>query len=171
MRTCKLFPVALILLSFSLLAATQARANGIDNFVYESGSNTFTWELPANPVITPGDIYPGDAFTISDVSFFENGVAMIGTLDFYNTAAGGGFDLWIGDGLFLSNAFGTQLYNGPDGAPLFSPGTFSFIDYGNSDCPTYGTTLQVTSTPEPATLSLLAIGCALGLALFFLRKN
>lgn len=171
MRTSRLFSAALLLLSFSLLAASQIRADGIDSYVYEFGGKTFTWELPTNPVTAPDDFVSGNSFTIPDLSFSENGVAMVGTLDFFNASSGGGFDLWIGDYFFLSDAFGPQLYTGPESAPTMLTGTFSLIDEGNGDFPIGETTLQVTSVPEPSTLSLLAIGLAIGLAFTFLRKN
>jgi hypothetical protein len=168
-----MFSAALLLLSFSLLAASQIRADGMDSYVYEFGGNTFTWELPTNPVIAPDNAYLGMGFTIPDLSFSENGVAMVGTLDFYNTSMDGGFDLWIG-GYYFSNAYGPQLYTGPESAPTLLTGTFSLTDYGNGDSPTEGNILQVTSVssvPEPSTFSLLAIGLAIGLVFTFLRKN
>ena len=54
MRTYRLFSAAL-LLSFSLLAASQIRADEI-NYLYTSAGNTFTWTLPTNPVIAPADV-------------------------------------------------------------------------------------------------------------------
>lgn len=174
MRTSKLFSAALLLLSFSLLAASQIRADGIDNYLYNFGGNTFIWELPTNPVITPDNVDPGVSFTIPDLSFSENGVAMVGTLDFFNTSSGGGFDLWIGD-YYFCNAYGLQLYTGPypypESAPTLLTGTFSLVDSGNDDSPTSGNILKVTSVPEPSTLSLVAIGLAMGLVFTFLRKN
>ncbi|MGB2676630.1 MAG: PEP-CTERM sorting domain-containing protein [Candidatus Acidiferrum sp.] len=173
MRTSILFSAALLLLSFSLLAASQIRADGI-NYSYTSGGTTFTWELPTNPVIAAGNAYPGEGFTIPGLSFSEsnNPVPMVGIIDFFNSLWGGGFDLKSGGGLLI-NAYGPQLYTGPESAPTMLMGTFSTIDYGSdtsgATAPTSVSTLALTSVPEPSTLSLLAIGLAIGLALTFLR--
>ncbi len=104
MRIYKLFSAALLLLSFSLLAASQIRADEI-NYSYSSAGNTFTWTLPTNPVIAPVDVDAGMSFTIPNLSFSENGVPLVGTFDFFSFVDGGGFDL-IGGGGFLINAFG-----------------------------------------------------------------
>jgi hypothetical protein len=165
----------LLLLTFSLLTASQIRADGTPDgstsYVYEFNGNTFTWELPTSPVITPDNASPGNYFTLTDLSFSENGVAMVGTMDFYNTSMLGGFDLLIGN-TYLCDADGPQLYTGPEGAPTFLSGNFSLFDFGNGDPANFGTTsLNVTTVPEPSTLSLLAVGLAMGLALTFLRKN
>jgi hypothetical protein len=175
MRTSKLFSAGLVF-CFSLLAASQIRADGILNYEYKSGSNTFTWQLPTNPMIAPGNAFPGLGFTIPDVSFSENGVSMVGTLDFFNfnSIFNGGFDLWNGGG-YLINAMGPQLYTGPETAPTMVASSFSgFIDFGSDTSPNAqpipgGGSAQVKSTPEPSTLSLLAVGLAIGLALTFLR--
>jgi hypothetical protein len=170
MRISKLFSAALLLFCFSLLAASQVRADGTTDYVYEAGGNTFTWNVPTNPVSAPNNVFSGEGFIIPDLSFTENGSAMVGTLDFYNTSSGGGFDLWVGNYSFLSNAYGSQLYTGLESAPTLIPGTFSLTDYGNGDCP-YGGTLKVIPTPEPSALSMLAIGLAIILGFAFLRKN
>jgi hypothetical protein len=172
MQTSKLSFAALTCLAFSLFAATELKADGTYNYVYESGGNTFTWQLSANPVITPDNVSLGEYFTIPDFSFSENGVATSAYLDFYNTSLGGGFDLWDGS-IFLSYAFGPQLYTGPETAPTMLTGTFSLTDYGNFDfaSPASQSTLQVTAVPEPSTLSLLGIGVAMGLMGFLFRKS
>jgi hypothetical protein len=170
MRTRKLFSAALLLLSFSLLAASQIRADGID-YSFTSGSNTFTWTLPTNPVIAPGDAHPPDGFTIPNWSFSENGVPMVGTFDFFSTLFLGGFDLKSNGGILI-NAMGDQLYSGPETAPTMLTGSFGVADFGSdtsgSNPPTM-VMLQPKSVPEPSTLSLLAMGLAIGLALTFVR--
>lgn len=171
MRSCKLLSAVLVFLSFLLLAATQVRADGANNYVYAANGNTFTWSLPANPAMTSDNVDVGDYSTFCDVSLSENGVAMSGTLDFYNTNWGGGFDLWTGTNFPLVDAYGPQLYTGLESAPTFLPGTFSFTDYGNGNGPVYGGTLQVTPAPEPSTLCMLGIGLAIFLGFALLRKN
>jgi hypothetical protein len=171
MRTSKLFSVALLLLSFSLLAASQSRADGTTDYVYVADGNTFTWDLPTNPVNTPSNVYSGTGFIIPGLSFSENGVAMVGTLDVYNNSSGGGFDLWVGDYSFLSNAYGPQLYSGAESAPTLFTGTFFLTDYGNDSMPPYAGTLQATTAPEPSSLYMLAIGLLILLGFAGLRKN
>ena len=175
MRIYKLFSAALLLLSFSLLAASQVRADEI-NYSYSSAGNTFTWTLPTNPVIAPADVDAGLSFTIPNLSFLENGVPLVGTFDFFSFGNGGGFDL-IGGGGFLINAFGDQVYSGPESAPTMLTGGFgTFEDFGSdtsgetSNPGTLKGTLVSTSVPEPSTLSLLAIALAIGLALTFVRS-
>jgi hypothetical protein len=175
MPLTKLFSAALLLLTFSLIAASQIRADGtpsgITSYEYEFDGNNFTWELPTNPVITSNNATPGMYFTISDLSFSENGVAMIGTIDFYNTSMLGGFDLLSG-GSYLCDADGPQLYTGPESAPTLLGGNFSLYDFGNGNPATFGnTTLAATTVPEPSTLSFVAVGLAMGLALTILRKK
>lgn len=171
MRTYKRFSLAVLVLCFSLLSAGQLRADGTIDYVYQAGGNTFTWDLPTNPVIAPANVYSGEGFIITDLSFSENGVAMVGTLDFYNTSLGGGFDLWTGNYSFLADAYGSQLYSGPESAPTLLAGTFSFTDDGNGNSAPYGGTLGVTSVPEPSTFYMLGVGLAMILGFAFLRKN
>ena len=180
MRMYKLFSAGLLLLSFSLLAASQIRADEID-YSYTSAGNTFTWTLPTNPVIAPADVDAGMSFTIPNSSFLENGVPLVGTFDFFSFGDGGGFDLIVGSG-FLINAFGAgwppfgqQVYSGPESAPTMLKGPFgTFTDFGNDATGNTSNpgTLKVVSTsvPEPSTLSLLAIALAIALALTFVRS-
>jgi hypothetical protein len=171
MRSCKLLSAVLVFLSFLLLAATEVRADGTTDYVYAVNGNTFTWSLPTNPEMTSDNVDVGNYFTFSDVSLSENGVAMSGTLDFYNTKWGGGFDLWTGTTFPLLDAYGPQLYTGLESAPTLLPGPFSLTDYGNGDCPVYAGTLEVIPTPEPSALCMLAIGLAIILGFAFIRKN
>ena len=175
MRTCKVFSAALLLLSFSLLVASQVRADEI-NYSYTSGSNTFTWTLPINPVIAPVDVHTPNGFTIPNWSFSENGAPMVGTFDFFSTLFDGGFDLKSGGGLLI-NAMGDQLYSGPESAPTMLTGSFATVDFGSDTSgskPPTPVMLEPSSAspvPEPSTFSLWAVGLALGLAVTFVRKR
>jgi hypothetical protein len=175
MRTFKLLSASLFLLCFSLLAASQVRADSL-SYVYQFGGNTFAWVLPTNPVISPGNFQLGGSFTIPDVSFTENnGAPTLGTVDFFNSSLLGGFDLYVGSFDFLSDAQGSQLYSGPESGPTLLAGTFFLTEFGNSGTPlgtgTLTATTVSTSIPEPSTILLSAIGLAIGLVLTLLRKN
>jgi hypothetical protein len=165
MRIYKLFSAALLLLSFSLFAASQIRADEI-NYLYTSAGNTFTWTLPRNPVIPPADVTAPMSFTIPNLSFSENGVPSVGTFDFFSLGSGGGFDLFGGGVNLLINAFGDQVYSNTLSNPTMLPGPFApFTDCGSDPIcsnPNPGT-LKATSTsvPEPSTLLFLAIGLAI----------
>ena len=69
-------------------------------YTYTVGSDTFTWTLPINPAIAPGNsscapTMPPSlcSFTIPNESFTLNGEKMTGTFDFFDTSNSGGFDL------------------------------------------------------------------------------
>jgi hypothetical protein len=172
MRTFR-HSASLFLLCFSLLAASQVRADSL-SYVYQFDGNTFAWVLPTNPVISPSNVVPSSSFTIPDVSFTENnGAPTVGTVDFFNSSNFGGFDLYVGNFDFLSDAEGPQLYSGPEGGPTLLTGTFSLTEFGNVGTPIGTGTLQVTpvqSIPEPSTILLLATGFAIGLVFTLLRK-
>ena len=170
-----------LLLCFSLLSAQQARADTID-YMWQFGGTTLTWSLPTNPVILPGNSMDTLSFTIPGVSFKENGVlsSLPGTVDFFSMSPvfdpfPGGFDLYTGNFNFLADAFGQQLYTGPESAPTLKSGTFTLTELNSDGNPvgdgTLTATLVSTSVPEPSTVLLSAIGLAIGLALTVLRKN
>jgi hypothetical protein len=172
MRIYKLFSAAFLLLSFSLLVASQVRADEI-NYSSTSGSNTFTWTLPTNPVIAPADVHTPNGFTIPNRSFSENGAPMVGTFDFFSTLFDGGFQLTSGVSLLI-NAQGDQLYSGPESAPTMLTGSFATIDFGgdtDGSKPPTPVTIQPSPVPEPSTFSLWTVGLALGLAVTFVREG
>lgn len=183
-----------VLATLALLTAPQLRANSITlNYNYQSGGNTFTWQLPVNPILSSTNYTLSYLFTFNNLSFTENGVAMTGTMDFYSTMNGGGFDLYLGSGPpqppYLADALGMplsnpqlsqQLYSGPESAPTMLTGTFTLADYATTDPVNYNGpgipgTLQVTpvtTVPEPSTLLLMTVAMAFSLAVAaFLRKN
>jgi hypothetical protein len=180
MRTVKL-GFAAILFAATLFSASQVRADGTDYYTYVADGNTFTWQLPSQPVVKPVNVEPGQAFTLDHVTVIENGLTLVGEMDFYNINDPGGFDFWINNPanpIVYINAFGPQLYSGPESAPTMLTGTFSFADYGNDGDPNtpapYTGTLHVTGVteaPEPSALLLVLIGGMLTMAAFVLRRN
>jgi hypothetical protein len=155
----KFLGIFALLIFLALSSANFAMADGIDQFTYTAGGNTFTWQLPASPSPTSDNIYPGVAFTIPDVLVSVNGgTPQLGSFDFYSTMCSGGFDLTFGDNV-PANTIGQQLYTGWEGTPTFIIGTFLETDYGPSDNGIPGT--LVISTPEPSSLLLLAAGVVL----------
>lgn len=89
---------AVSIASLTLIPAGQARADSFDDFNYRFGGNTFTWELPSWPVVTPDNTYAGMMFMLPDVSVSENGgPAMPGTMDYWSSNCDGGMDFYAGD--------------------------------------------------------------------------
>jgi hypothetical protein len=171
----KLVCFAVLLLAFTLLSAAPLRADSVTEYIYRSGDNTFTWQLPTHPVLTPVDVSLGSSFTIENLSFIENGVPMVGTMDFFNSSSSGGFDLYLNNFDFLVNNVGPQLYFGSEGSPTLRSGLFFLLDYGNTDTPQNLGILEAKAVtelvPEPSTFALLAAGLVMGLAILLLRKN
>ncbi len=156
-----------VLAAFALFSATQAQADTIDNFTYQEGGNTFTWQLPSSPTISADNYLPGLAFAITDVTYSENDIPQNpASLTFLSLPVGGGFFLFDTFQGVLS--FGSQIYSGTEDAPTFLTGTFSLPDYFSStDGNGIPATLTITPVPEPSSLMLLGTGmlALLGLAL------
>ena len=153
----KLFGICGLTILLAAASAPLAKADGVDTFSYQAAGTTFTWQLPNSPTPTGPDVYPGWGFTLENIPVSVNGAApVLGSFDFFSNACSGGFDLSIGSNV-PADAYGPMLYMGPESAPTFLPGKFSFTDYGSSNNGVSGT-LAITNVPEPSSLGLLAIG-------------
>ena len=178
--TRKIFGSCGLALVLALFAASMTKADSVDNFTYTSNGNTFVWQLPASPVPDSGDVYPGMAFFLNNVSVSENGGAgVLTSLGFYSAASAGGFDMTIGN-TYVTTGW-VPLYSGPESAPTFLQGTFHLTDYGwqlnssqantlsDSD-PGVPGTLSIVAMPEPSSLVLLIAG-SLGLLAITRRRG
>ncbi len=150
-----IFGLAMLL---ALCSASLTKADGLDNFTYTAGGNTFTWQLPSSPAPAVADVYPGFGFTLNNVLVSENGgTPVLASFDFYSTWSAGGFDLTVGNNM-LANTAWQQLYQGWEGAPTFLTGTFLLTDYAANEDTFPGTLDITTNVPEPSALGLLAVG-------------
>ena len=146
-----------VLAVFALFSATQAQADTIDDFTYQDGGNTFTWQLPSSP--TPAIFLPGSGFAITDVTYSENDILQNPAfLIFPSLSSEGGF--LLSDTFQAIQSLGSQLYFGTEDAPTFLEGTFSLPDIISGDDTA---TLTIKSVPEPSSTMLIGMGM---LALF-----
>jgi hypothetical protein len=160
-----LFVSYLVLAVAALFSATPAQADGIDTFTYQSGDNTFTWELQSSPDPTLANFSPVPSlgFLMSDVVYFENGIpqgpALFEFLLF--PGGGGGFELIDTiQGTHPILASGPQIFSGSELTPTFLTGIFPLTDTA-VDPKGVATTLRITAVPEPSSLMLLGTGLAL----------
>jgi hypothetical protein len=153
----------------ALLVSTGiAKADGVDTFTYQSGGNTYVWQLPDSPSPDSGDVYPGDGFLLNNVEVSENGGARIlGSFGFYTAICAGGFDLTVGDNSMITTGW-VPLYSGPEWSPTFLPGTYDLTDYAIDNTGCDGT--LVIATPEPSGISLLGLGLLAVLLRFHSKK-
>src|SRR5580700_4614421 len=89
----------LMVMACALFTASRAKADAIDHFTFKTGSDVYTWILPASPVITPGNFSDDTAFTKMDVAYDLNRVLQTpAEFDFFARRDGGGFELLLPDG-------------------------------------------------------------------------
>jgi len=161
------FVPVLALAAFLLLAPTQLRADGFDNFTFTdvASDNSFslvmTWQLPSNP--TPDPAIPGAGFELYSVNVSQilDGVdqgIVIDSMAFTNANTS---ELpWQFLDLYASLSGSGSMYSGDESSPTFLPGTYSGVDFVNLDlngAPS-NATLSIVSTPEPSSILMLMIG-------------
>jgi hypothetical protein len=182
MRRVSLY-AALAVLLCAFVSPSQSHADGLDDFTLTDGlGNTITWQLPASP--TPSFVTPL-SFQLFNVPGTINGIAGEAlNPEFINQNAGGGLMFAntadtigiVGTSGVIGGVTSPQLYSGPENAPTFLTGTFSFpvltaINEVSQGITTGTLTItpDVTPAPEPSTLVLLAAGL-LGMGAIFLGK-
>jgi hypothetical protein len=153
----KLIGIFAVAILFAVVSAPVAKADGVDTIMYQTGGNTFVWQLPCSPTPAGADGYPGYGFTLHNIPVSVNGAApVLGSFDFFSALCAGGFDLTFGSNV-PADAYGPLLYMGWGGAPTFLTGTFNLADYGMSDSNVSGR-LVIAGVPEPSSIGLLLIG-------------
>ena len=190
MRRVSLY-AALAVLLCAFVSPSQSHADGLDDFTLTDGlGNTITWQLPASPKPSKKESL-GISFGVFATATINGIVVNNMFLDFANQNIGGGLIAeqvgTVAPGAVLAISSGAvigqsapQFYSGPETAPTFLTGSFSFAgltdiedSFGfNTEGFTSGTltiTPDVTSAPEPSTLVLLAAGL-LGMGAIFLGK-
>lgn len=146
---------AILLMSMSS-GANAAIITPAYNFVYTCVSclvKEVDWQLLSTPVISSSAA--SGYFDINNVK------TSIGTenIYFYTPALNGGFNLDTGATVKME-AYGAQLFTGTLTSPTFVLGTYATVEQlGCSVKGTCASQLVISrAVPEPATLSLLALG-------------
>ena len=167
---CSLVAVA------TLALPVVAHATPMDDFSLTGFGLDVTFSLAASP--KPATAFPGFYFSVTDLSFLENGVNMVANDAYFETKPnGGGFTLTDADGSVIDGLdfLGPKLFNGTVLDPTFKIGTFDLTPAacdgssdavsGKSDSSPCSASLTIapatTATPEPGSLALLGTG-ALG---------
>lgn len=149
--------------STNVVAATT-----VDNFLFTlSGGSTYAWTTTVPPAITSEG---GTAFDLLNPSYsFDSQPATSATkMEFYTSAAIGGFVFEGGAGPDIQ-VDGPSLFEGsPVSAPIFNLGTFSneFTDNVSGQVGTLVVTQ--TTTPEPGTFLLTGLGIV---AVFWITRK
>lgn len=169
-----------------LIWPLSAFAQNTYSFVYTcdacgfGSGTTLTWQMLASPTVTTYST--GNWFEVDGVNATEQGNSNPVSIDitFFKLTTSpsnpdSGFQITGGA---LADAYGPQLYTGPESAPTFnlSTGTgFQFTDFSNSNFPNGApSSLSITCVecvppvPEPESYAMLLAG--LGLLGFMARR-
>lgn len=140
------------------LALLSAVANAGPVYKFElNGAYAATWVLTM-PVV-PDDTFAGQQFTLWNVvGSFENASTPKVDITFFNTAEGGGLNLYdFAAHNNLLSTDGPQLYTGTEGAPIFNLGTYALTQFQRAGQYTLVIS-EVSPVPEPASLALTVCG-------------
>jgi hypothetical protein len=164
--------VAVVILASSLFVMTS-RADNLTYTMTGSG-DTVTFQLPTSFVPGPCTPFP-DCFGLSGILVTINGVTTSSQVDLFTAAVGGGIIIEQGSTVPISLASiqGNQyvaLFTGTVSDPVLSTGSWYMSNVGVVPPPVldHPFDLNVTPTPEPA--SLLLLGASLMGVLGMRRK-
>jgi hypothetical protein len=146
-------------------------------FPVTAQADTFNFTLDQTITFSLSEPLRGTAFNHFDFRLFDfpidfNGHQTTAQLDLFSSDIGGGLNLtyFFPGGPGHITALGPQLFSGTTADPTILTGNFDLTDAGKSNIHTLTITSDaVASTPEPATLTLLATG-VLGLVLLSKQK-
>jgi hypothetical protein len=133
----------ILLLVLSCIGGAAAKADTLHYDLTGPYGFQLQFSLPQDPSYT--SMSSGYVVPVTGLTVYSTPVT---NLDFFKSANGGGLG---GDGYQLT---GSQLYTLTGSTLVLSKGTFTLEGYGSPF------TLTVTSSPEPSTLLLLAMGIA-----------
>jgi hypothetical protein len=162
--------IAAVIAVFALVSVSVAKADGDSELYYSltgPGDTTLTFYLPVNPIISPENVDGTFAFQVTPIDLLLNGSMDTdgGYVTFYDISGGGGLTLDQGDVFDLINPIDSNIalfVTGTEASPMMlAPvGEIPLVEQG-TDPVVGGYTLTVTpvsTTPEPASLSLFGAG-------------
>ncbi len=164
--------LSLLALSAGLLSSlATAHASPLDaNFTLNAGADHYQFTVPANPIPSATNLSCPDSnmgdFCLFNINITKNNHTSAGTIEFFTTAAFGGFEIFQ-NGVSELSASGGQLFTGTVFAPTIStnPFSFSLMAYVNppncaktSDCRTVNDSGDVGVVPEPSSIAFLSTG-------------
>jgi PEP-CTERM motif len=175
----KIFSIAAVLAAFLFVSSGAAKADSGEQVVYtiagpSSNPINAMFTMDVFPSVDPDNAVIGEGFTIDPVSITINGVDMAGDLvSFYNQNYLGGMSDQAGYFSLMNPGGATnfQFYTGSEATPQMTifDGPVMQEDFISEDGKPYTVTVTTSAitTPEPASLMLLATGIV---ALCLMRK-
>ncbi len=164
--------ISLLTLAAGLLSSlATAHASPLDaNFTLSAGSDHYQFTVPANPTPSATNLSCPDSnmgdFCLFNINITKNNVTSAGTIEFFTTAAFGGFEIFQ-NGISELSASGGQLFTGTVFNPTINtnPFSFSLMGYVNppncaktSNCRTVDQSDITAVVPEPSSIAFLSTG-------------